>query len=210
MYLYIKRGFDFLSSIVLFLIISPLFLILTVLVRINLGRPVFFRQVRSGKDMKPFGMIKFRTMTDGRDEQGNLLSDEQRVTKFGKWLRSTSLDELPELINIIKGEMAVIGPRPLYPRYNDYFTEKEKKRFLVRGGLITPDSIDPEPVISWDKEFQYDAEYAENVNFKKDLMIFLGVFRILLKRNTTNYGSFVRKPFDVERSEIIQKLQSNK
>lgn len=204
MYKVIKRIFDFVSALLLLIVISPLFLILILLVRVNLGKPVFFKQTRSGKGMKSFGMTKFRTMTDERDEQGNLLPDEQRATIFGKWLRSTSLDELPELINIIKGDMSVIGPRPLYPRYNEYFTEEEKKRFLVRGGLITPDSIDPEPVISWDKEFQYDADYAENLSFKKDFLIFLGVFRILFKRNTTNYGSYVRRPFDVERSEKIQ------
>lgn len=141
-------------------------------------------------------------MTNEMDENGILLPDERRVTRFGKWLRSTSLDELPELINIIKGEMSVIGPRPLYPKYNDFFTEEEKKRFLVRGGLITPDSVDSEPVISWDKEFKYDIDYAENLSFKKDLKIFIGVFRILFKRNTSNYGAFVRKPLDVERNHM--------
>lgn len=201
MYKVFKRIFDLVSAFLLLIVISPFFLLLALLVRVNLGKPVFFHQTRSGKGMKPFGMTKFRTMTDGKDEQGNMLPDDQRVTKFGKWLRSTSLDELPELINIIKGDMSVIGPRPLYPRYNDYFTEEEKKRFMVRGGLITPDSIDPDPVISWDKEFQYDADYAENLSFKKDFLIFLGVFRILFRRNSSNYGSLVRKAFDVERSE---------
>lgn len=204
MYKVFKRLFDFISASLLLIVISPVFLLLALLVRVNLGRPIFFRQTRSGKDMKPFGMTKFRTMTDRRDVNGDLLPDEERATKFGKWLRSTSLDELPELINIIKGEMSVIGPRPLYPRYNDYFTVEEKKRFLVRGGLITPDSVDPDPVISWDKEFKYDSDYAENLSFKKDLRIFFGVFRILLKRNKTNYGSFVRKPLDVERANMKQ------
>ncbi len=201
MYKKFKRCFDFLSALVLLIVISPLFLVLALLVKVNLGSPVFFKQIRSGKDMKSFSMIKFRTMTDEKDTNGNLLSDEQRVTRFGKWLRSSSLDELPELINIIKGDMSVIGPRPLYPRYNDYFTEEEKKRFLVSGGLITPDSVDPNPIISWDKEFEYDSDYAQNLSLKKDIMVFGGVFRILFKRNTTNYGSFVRKPFDVERKE---------
>ncbi len=205
MYKIIKRGFDIISATMLLIVISPVFFILSLLVWINHGKPIFFHQVRSGKDMKPFNMIKFRTMTNQKDEKGNLLPDERRATKFGKWLRSTSLDELPELINIIKGEMSVIGPRPLYPRYNDYFTEEEMKRFQVRGGLITPDSIDPEPVISWDKEFQYDADYAENLSFKKDFLVFIGVFRILFKRNATNYGSFVRKPLDIERANMQRK-----
>ena len=202
MYKVFKRCFDFCSATVLLVVISPVFLIITLLVLINHGSPVFFHQTRAGKDMKPFGMIKFRTMTNEKDENGNLLPDKQRATKFGKWLRSTSLDELPELLNIIKGEMSVIGPRPLYPRYNDYFTEEEKNRFLVRGGLITPDSVDPNPVISWDKEFKYDSEYAENVSLMKDLSIFIGVFRILFKRNTTNYGAYTRKPLDVERANM--------
>lgn len=149
--------------------------------------------------MKPFGMIKFRTMTNETDEEGNLLPDEQRQTRFGKWLRSSSLDELPELLNIIKGDMSVIGPRPLPPIYDDYYTEEEKKRFKVRGGLITPDSVDPNPVISWDKQLQYEADYGENVSLIKDLKIFIGVFRILLRRTETDYGEYVREALNVER-----------
>lgn len=199
-----KRCFDFTSALLLLIVISPIFLLLALLVRINLGSPVFFHQVRSGKGMKSFGMTKFRTMTDGRDAQGNLLPDESRSTRFGKWLRSTSLDELPELLNIIKGDMSVIGPRPLYPRYNDYYTEEEKKRFLVRGGLVTPDSIDPEPIISWEKQFKYEADYAAHLSLKKDVAVFVGVFRILFKRNKTNYGAYTRKPLDVERAYMKQ------
>lgn len=199
MYKVFKRCFDLASSLLLFLAISPLFLILLVLVRLNLGSPVFFRQVRSGMAMKPFSMIKFRTMTNEVDAEGVLLPDEQRFTRFGKWLRSSSMDELPELLNIIKGDMSVIGPRPLPPLYDEYYTEEEKKRFLVRGGLITPDSIDPEPVISWDKQLAYEADYGENVSFAKDFRIFVGVFRILFKRTTTDYGEFVREPLNVER-----------
>ena len=202
MYKTFKRCFDFISALLLLIVISPIFILLAILVRINLGSPIFFHQTRTGKDMRPFGMTKFRTMTDKRDADGNLLPDKDRSTKFGKWLRSTTLDELPELLNIIKGDMSVIGPRPLYPKYNDYYTEEEKKRFLVRGGLVTPDSVDPEPVISWDKQFKYKADYAENLSLKKDISIFIGVFRILFKRNTTNYGSYSRMPLDVERSNM--------
>ena len=202
MYLAFKRCFDFISSLFLFIVISPLFLILAVLVRVNLGTPIFFHQIRSGKGMKSFGMVKFRTMTNDKDADGNLLPDEQRFTKFGKWLRSSSLDELPELLNIIKGDMSVIGPRPLPPIYDNYYTEEEKKRFKVRGGLITPDSIDPNPVISWDKQLAYEADYGENVSLKKDLMIFVGVFRILFRRTTTDYGEYVREPLNVERNKI--------
>lgn len=201
MYKIIKRAFDFLSALILFLVISPFSLVLAVIVRIKMGSPIFFHQVRTGKGMKQFGMTKFRTMTNATDEEGNLLPDEQRQTKFGKWLRSSSLDELPELLNIIKGDMSVIGPRPLPPIYDSYYTEEEKKRFKVRGGLITPDSIDPNPVISWDKQLAYEADYGEHVSLKKDLMIFVGVFRILFRRTTTDYGEYVRKPLNVERIE---------
>lgn len=199
MYKIIKRAFDFISALLLFIVISPFFCVLAIIVRIKMDRPIFFHQVRTGKGMKQFGMTKFRTMTNATDSDGNLLPDEERLTKFGKWLRSSSMDELPELLNIIKGEMSVIGPRPLPPLYDDYYTEEEKKRFLVRGGLITPDSVDPQPVISWDKQLAYEADYGENLSFKKDLSIFIGVFRILFRRTTTDYGEFVREPLDVER-----------
>ena len=200
MYKFVKRSFDIVSASLLFIVISPLMIVLAILVRINLGSPILFRQERAGRCMKPFKLMKFRTMSDARDRDGNLLPDHVRVTKFGKFLRSTSLDELPELINIIKGDMSVIGPRPLPMRYNQYFTEQEKVRFNVRMGLVTPDSVDPDPIISWDKQFQYEADYANNLSFVKDSKIFLGVFRILFKRNQTNYGSFERKPLDVERN----------
>lgn len=200
MYLAFKRCFDFISSLLLLIVISPLFLILALLVRIKMGSPVMFHQVRTGKGMKKFGMTKFRTMTNAIDDNNNLLPDEQRQTNFGKWLRSSSLDELPELLNIIKGDMSVIGPRPLPPVYDDYYTEKEKQRFRVRGGLITPDSVDLEPVISWDKQLAYEADYGENVSLKKDFMIFVGVFRILFRRSITDYGEYVREPLNVERA----------
>lgn len=199
MYLVFKRCFDFISSLLLLIVISPLFLLLALLVRLKMGSPIFFHQVRTGKGMKQFGMTKFRTMTNDTDEDGNLLPDEQRQTKFGKWLRSSSLDELPELLNIIKGDMSVIGPRPLPPIYDNYYTEKEKMRFKVCGGLITPDSVDPNPVISWDKQLAYEADYGENVSLMKDLKIFIGVFRILFRRTETDYGEYVREALNVER-----------
>ena len=199
MYRFIKRTFDFCSSLLLFLVISPIFVVLMILVYIYIGRPVFFRQERTGKGMKRFNMIKFRTMTDKRASDGNLLPDEQRQTRFGTWLRSTSLDELPELLNIIKGDMSVIGPRPLPPIYDEYYTKTERSRFLVRGGLITPDSVDPDPIITWDKQLAYEADYGSNLSCKKDMKIFWGVFHILFTRNKTNYGSFVREPLNVER-----------
>ena len=169
------------------------------LVRLNLGSPIFFKQQRTGKSMQKFELIKFRTMTDRKDDEGNLLPDHERVTHFGRFLRSSSLDELPELFNIIKGDMSVIGPRPLPPIYDGYYRPGELARFNVRGGLITPDSVDPNPIISWDKQLEYEADYGRNLTLKKDLSIFIGVFRILFKRNKTNYGSFERKSLSDER-----------
>lgn len=204
MFKFAKRTFDLFSSLVLFIVISPLFLILALLVRINLGSPILFRQIRTGKGMKDFSIMKFRTMTNAKDKDGNLLPDEERFTRFGRWLRSSSLDELPELINIINGDMSVIGPRPLPPTYNEYYKPNEMARFKVRGGLVTPDSVDPNPIISWDKQFEYEAEYGRNLSLKKDLMIFVGVFRILFKRTKTDYGEYVRQPLNVERAKMKQ------
>ena len=206
MFKFAKRTFDLFSSLALFIVISPLFLILALLVRINLGCPILFRQIRTGKGMKDFSIMKFRTMTNAKDEEGNLLPDEERFTRFGRWLRSSSLDELPELFNIIKGDMSVIGPRPLPPTYNEYYRPEEKARFNVRGGLVTPDSVDLNPIISWDKQFEYEAEYGRNLSFKKDLMIFIGVFRILFKRTKTDYGEYVRQPLNVERANMKQNV----
>ena len=205
-YKFSKRAFDLISSSALFIVISPVFLILSILVRINLGSPILFRQTRTGKGMKDFSIMKFRTMTNAKDKEGNLLPDEERFTKFGRWLRSSSMDELPELINIINGDMSVIGPRPLPPTYNEFFKPEEIARFNVRGGLVTPDSVDPNPIISWDKQFEYEAEYGRNLSFNKDLKIFIGVFRILFKRTKTDYGEFVRQPLNVERANMKQSI----
>lgn len=202
MFKFIKRTFDLCSSLALFIVISPIFVILAILVRVNLGSPILFRQIRTGKGMKNFSIMKFRTMTNARDKDGNLLPDEERFTKFGRWLRSSSMDELPELINIINGDMSVIGPRPLPPSYNDYYKPEEMARFNVRGGLVTPDSVDPNPIISWDKQFEYEADYGKNLSFKKDLSIFIGVFRILFKRTETDYGEYVREALNVERQNM--------
>lgn len=206
MYKFCKRAFDLCSSLAMLIVISPIIIILAVLVRVKLGSPILFRQVRTGKNMKNFSIMKFRTMTNATDKDGNLLPDEERFTKFGRWLRSSSLDELPELFNIIIGDMSVIGPRPLPPAYNDYYRQEEMARFNVRGGLVTPDSVDSNPIISWDKQFEYDADYGKNLSLKKDLKIFIGVFHILFKRTETAYGELVREPLNVERANLKEKL----
>lgn len=201
MYRYFKRCFDLISALLLLIAISPVMVMLMIMVRFNLGSPIFFKQERSGRNMQPFMLIKFRTMTDARDSEGNLLPDHKRVTKFGRFLRSSSLDELPELINIIKGDMSVIGPRPLPTHYNPYYRQEELSRFNVRGGLVTPDSVDRDPIISWDKQLKYESDYSRNLSFVEDIMILVGVFRILFKRTNTDYGGFERLPLNIERAK---------
>lgn len=195
-----KRGFDIISASLLFVAISPLYLVLMVLVRAKLGSPIFFKQERSGLHKKNFYIRKFRSMTDERDENGQLLPDEKRLTEFGRFLRSTSLDELPELLSIIKGDMSVIGPRPLPPSYNEFFTEREMMRFEVRGGLLPPDSVEKSAIITWDKQLEYEAIYVENLSLKNDIKIFWGAIKIVFNRNETDYGTYVRKSLIEERS----------
>ncbi len=151
-----KRAFDFCASLLLLIIISPLFLVLMICARFSIGSPVFFTQERSGRNQKTFKLIKFRTMTNELNEKGELLPDNERMTRFGRFLRNSSLDELPELLNIIKGDMAVIGPRPLFPRYNPYYKESELARFNVRGGLIPPESLYHDSFLTWDKQLAYE------------------------------------------------------
>ena len=202
-----KRVFDFVSALLLFIVISPLFLVLMILVRVKIGSPIFFTQERSGLHRKSFYIKKFRSMTNERDADGNLLPDDQRLTKFGRLLRSSSLDELPELLSIIKGDMSVIGPRPLPPTYNQYYTERELKRFEVRGGLLPPDSVENSAIITWDKQLEYEASYAENLSLKNDLRIFFSAISIVFTRNETDYGTYVRKSLIEERSR--NELHSN-
>lgn len=198
-YRFVKRAFDFTSALLLFILISPMLLVLMVCAYFSIGRPIFFRQERSGLHGKPFYLIKFRTMTDARDKNGDLLPDNERLTKFGKFLRNSSLDELPELLNIIKGDMSVVGPRPLYVRYNKYFTEYELKRNNVRGGLIPPESLYHDSFLTWEKQLKYEADYAENCSLLLDAKIFISVFQTILRRRTTEYGNYERKGLDEER-----------
>ena len=172
-YRFFKRVFDFTSALLLFIVISPLFLVLCLLVRIKLGSPIFFKQVRTGMRGKIFYIRKFRTMTNETNAAGELLPDDQRLVGFGKWLRSSSLDELPELLNIIRGDMAVIGPRPLYPWYNDYYTDFEKCRFKVRSGLIPPESMYFDNYVTWDKQLKYEADYANELSLALDAKILM-------------------------------------
>ena len=170
---YGKRCLDFLLSLCGIIILSPLLLLLAILVRIKLGSPVLFKQQRPGKDEKIFTLCKFRTMTDKRDEKGELLPDAVRLTKLGRILRATSLDELPELFNILKGDMSIIGPRPLLVSYLPYYSEREKKRHSVRPGLTGLAQVSGRNFIDWDRRLEKDVEYVENLSLRMDIKVLI-------------------------------------
>ena len=178
---YIKRGFDFILALIASIILSPVILIVAVLVRIKLGSPVLFKQPRPGKNEKIFNMYKFRTMTDARDENGELLPDEVRLTKFGKTLRSTSLDELPELFNILKGDMSIIGPRPALPREVAQYGEFDKLRLLVKPGLSCYWQISGRSDIPFDEWMKLDVKYIREMNLLTDIKIILLTFPAVIK-----------------------------
>lgn len=168
---YVKRCLDFLLSLCGIVILSPVLLILALLVRVKLGSPVLFKQERPGKNEKIFTLCKFRTMTDKRDENGELLPDSVRLTKFGRILRATSLDELPELFNILKGDMSIIGPRPLLVSYLPYYSEREKKRHSVRPGLTGLAQVSGRNFIDWDRRLEKDVEYVEHLSPGMDMKV---------------------------------------
>ena len=199
MYRLIKRFFDFTLSLLLLMVIFPFLAVLAVVVEIQMGHPFYFTQKRTTKGMREFKLIKFRSMTNKKDENGALLPDEERRTKFGNWLRSTSLDELPELFNILKGDMSIIGPRPLLPIHNQYFRSDELTRFNVRGGLIPPEVEYGKTNPSWDEQLGWEAEYGKNCTFRKDFKVFFSVFKVLLKRNKEHFGYTTRGSLDDER-----------
>lgn len=179
---YIKRTLDLILSLMALIVLMPLMIIIGILVRINLGSPIIFKQKRPGKDEKIFTLYKFRTMTDEKDEKGKLLPDSQRLTKFGKFLRSTSLDELPELINILKGDMSIVGPRPLLVEYLELYNEEQKHRHDVRPGLTGLAQISGRNSISWEEKFKDDLEYIKKITFLKDCKIILKTITKVFKR----------------------------
>ena len=186
---FIKRFLDLILSLMALIILMPLMLIIYILVRVKLGKPAIFKQERPGKDEKIFTLYKFRTMTDEKDENGNLLPDEQRLTKFGKMLRSTSLDELPELVNIIKGDMSIVGPRPLLVRDMVFMTEIQRKRHSVRQGLTGLAQVNGRNNITWEEKIKYDLNYVENISFINDVKIILKtVIKVFKRENTQTDG----------------------
>ncbi len=179
---YIKRMLDFILSLLAIIILSPVLLITALLVKIKLGSPVIFKQQRPGKNEKIFTLYKFRTMTDKKDEKGNLLPDEQRLTRFGKILRSTSLDELPELLNILKGDMAIVGPRPQLIKDMIFMTTEQRKRHTVRQGLTGLAQVNGRNNLTWEEKINYDLKYIDKITFFEDCKIILKTIIKVFKR----------------------------
>lgn len=180
---FIKRILDIFVSLLGMIVLSPVYLIVAILVRVKLGSPIIFHQKRPGYQEKIFTLCKFRTMTDERDENGELLPDSVRLTKFGLFLRKTSLDELPELWNIFKGDMSLIGPRPLLVSYLPWYTEREKLRHTVRPGLTGLAQVSGRNFIEWDKRLEKDVEYVEKLSFRMDLKVLWMTVKVVLGKS---------------------------
>ena len=178
---FFKRFFDIILSLLAIIILSPVYIIISILVLIFMGWPILFKQPRPGKNEKIFNMYKFRTMTNKKDEKGNLLPDDQRLPKFGKFLRKTSLDELPEMFCILFGKMSFIGPRPLLVKYLPYYTEEEHHRHDVRPGLTGWAQCNGRNAVNWDDRFKLDLEYVNNLSFKMDMRVIFKTIKVVLK-----------------------------
>jgi Sugar transferases involved in lipopolysaccharide synthesis len=201
---YMKRCLDVILAIIAIIILCPVFIILALLIHIKLGSPILFRQKRPGKDEKIFTMYKFRTMTQEKDEKGNLLPDELRLTKFCKLLRSLSLDEIPELFNILHGDMSIVGPRPLPIIYLPFYTEEERRRHTVRPGLTGLAQVNGRNSISWEEKFRYDNRYIQNISFRNDVIIVLLTILKVIKR--ADIGQAEEAPISLH----IQRQNNNK
>ena len=193
---YIKRFLDFILSFFALIVLFPLLLVVFFLIKFKLGSPVIFKQARPGLNGENFKILKFRTMTDERDEYGKLLPDSDRLTSFGKFLRSTSIDELPELINIIKGDMSIVGPRPLLVKYLPLYNEEQRHRHDVRPGLTGLAQVNGRNAISWEDKFKYDVEYVNNVSFIGDFKIILQtVLKVFQRADINSKNDVTMKEF---------------
>ena len=200
---YIKRPQDFICALLAIIVLSPIMLITAILVRFKLGTPILFKQERPGKNGKIFKIFKFRTMTDARNENGDLLPDEIRLTSFGKKLRSTSLDELPELFNIIKGDMAVVGPRPLMPKYLPRYTAHQARRHEVRPGFTGLAQLHGRNAISWEDKFRWDVKYVDHITFLTDWGIIFDTVKTVIKREgITSNTSVTMEEFMGSEAEV--------
>src|SRR5690554_4747258 len=203
-----KRPMDFILSLLGIIILSPVIIVVAILVKVKLGGPIIFSQERPGRYGKPFKMYKFRSMTNEKDKDGNLLPDEDRLTKFGKKLRSTSLDELPGLFNILKGNMSIVGPRPHLIKDMWFMTEEENNRHLVRPGLTGLAQVKGRNSINWEEKFDYDLKYIQKISFFKDILIMLQTFAIVFKKEgISNEGMETHIPlgeYRVKKGEITE------
>jgi lipopolysaccharide/colanic/teichoic acid biosynthesis glycosyltransferase len=188
---YLKAVFDRVLAIVLLLLLSPLIVITAAVVYFALGKPIFFKQIRAGKDGRLFTIYKFRTMIDARDNKGELLSDEDRLNDIGKFIRSTSLDELPQIFNILKGDMSFVGPRPLLAEYLKLYNDRQKRRHEVKPGITGWAQINGRNAISWQKKFDLDVWYVDNCSFWLDMKIFYKTFFKLVKRSDISSSNHV-------------------
>lgn len=204
---YIKRILDFTLSLIALICLSPILLIVAILVRVKLGSPIIFKQQRPGKDEKIFTLYKFRTMTDEKDENGNLLPDSERLTKFGKILRSTSLDELPELVNILKGDMAIVGPRPLLVEYLELYNEEQKHRHDVKPGLTGLAQTSGRNSLSWEEKFEKDIEYVHNISFIGDIKIIIKTgIKVFKREGISQEGNETMERFTGTKKEELEKI----
>lgn len=203
---FFKRFFDIVLSLIAIIILSPVYLIISVLVLIFMGWPILFKQPRPGKNEKIFNMYKFRTMTNKKDKDGNLLPDDQRLPKFGKFLRKTSLDELPEIFCILNGSMSFVGPRPLLVKYLPYYTEEEHHRHDVRPGLTGWAQANGRNLVNWDERFKLDLEYVNNVSLIMDIKVILKTISVVLKHEGITDGKTETMTFlDEERKGKCKK-----
>lgn len=208
---FVKRFLDILISLTGIILLSPILLILWILVRTKLGSPVLFKQKRPGKNGEIFELFKFRSMTDERDGEGNLLPDEVRLTSFGKKLRASSLDELPELFNILKGDMSLIGPRPLLVKYLPYYSEEESHRHDIRPGLTGLAQVNGRNAIGWEDRFRYDLEYVRNLSFSLDFKIlFMTVGKVLNRSGVLSGEEQTTIDFDIYRKRQQEEKNSEK
>lgn len=215
-----KRVCDIICALAVFLILWPLYLVVAILVKIKLGSPIYFKQVRPGKDGKLFTMYKFRSMSNKKDENGNLLPDEQRLTKFGKWLRKSSLDEMPEAINILKGNMSVIGPRPLLVKDYVFFDNEVTKRQSVKPGLSGLAQVNGRNGISWEDKFKYDLQYCKKVSMWKDIgIVFSSIGKAFIKKENIDregfatdedYGDYLLRTSKISKQEYENKIKESK
>ena len=186
---FFKRLLDIIISLIFILCFWWLYVVIAILVRIKLGSPILFKQDRPGLNEKIFKMYKFRTMTDAKDSLGNLLTDAERLTKLGRFLRSTSLDEIPELWNVIKGDMSLVGPRPLMPKYLAYYTEEEKKRHNVRPGVTGWAQVNGRNSLTWEDKFRYDIEYVNSISFWLDLkIVFITIKKVFKRQDISDFS----------------------